>query len=804
MTMLSWFEAGFEDIIPNVPPTARLADGVTLPKGKCPGRPNPNGDWVGFSNWQNHKTTIAECTHWDSYECSVGLRSKYYPAIDIDIRNEEKALEFEELAFNIFGKTMVRIGNEPKRLLMYRTDEPFSKMQLSFDIEDDTHKIEVLGDGQQYVIEGVHPVTMKPYWFVEETLQYIDIPKITAEQVKVFLERVQERLKLYGLYIRDVSTGTVGFSGRTAINQDSLVATNLVHVAEALDYLPNHDPKAYRFNDMMKICAAVKAACLRDPDQGFNLFSKWAERYPGREEQGSTRSTYKGVWDRMEPPYAVGAQYLYELASEFGFNVADTYADDLLPVVPNTAELDGSRWTPYSHAWMAEEFIKDYKNVIRAIGEFDRFIIRNGPIWKLDDVGNPFVGDLLRRYTESKFSDIRNIVGDDEADQLEKTVGTYGWQHSVMRFLLYKHLELRVTANDLDSNPDILNTDKGVYCLKTGKLIPSTSGLPQDICLKVAGVVPDFEMETPTWDKFLYDITLGDKQILEYLNIYFGYATTGHTLEHVFFVITGKGGNGKSTMLKVLADVLGDYAVTVPGNVFLQTPGREHPTELMTFQGRRLVVASEFSQRAVWDLGRIKTLTGGDKISARRMHKDFVEFDPTHTIVIAANHKPKVEYVDDAIRRRTRLIPFDLELKESEKDPDLPDKLRKEYPGILAWLIRGSIKWYAKRLPATPSKVKVATNTYFGDSDIVKMWLEDCCVLDPDTFVRADPLYQSWRYYLKQQGELAGSKQGFHDLLARFGITPSKKYIDKRQVRIYEGVRLQEEQMQEEADAVFT
>lgn len=801
MTMQAWFEAEYKDIIPIVPPDAKLVDGVNLPKGKCPGKPNPNGEWLGFKNWQDHKTTLRECIHWDESGCSVGLRSKNYPGIDIDVRDENLAEEIEELATRLFGQTLVRIGSYPKRLMMYQTDEPFSKMKLSFEVDDDIHAVEILADGQQYVVEGIHPVTKKAYFFTDESKPMFlkNLPKITADQCRMFLDRLQERLEFYGFQIKDNFRGMIGQEGRAMIDQDSLIATNLIHVAEALDCLPNEDPNAFSFDEFVKIAAAVKAATQKEPESGFDLFTKFAERFPGRKEPGTTRHTYKGVWDRMKPPYAVGAQYLYELASEYGFNVADTYDESFFPAIPD-AEIDSSVWTPFSHAWMAEEFIKDYKNVIRAVGEFDRFIIRNGPIWKMDEVGNPFVGDLIRRYAEAKFPDIRNIVGDEEADTIEKTVGTYGWQNSVMRFLLYKHLDLRVTTNDLDSNPDILNTDRGIYCLKTGELIPSTSGMPQDICLKVAGTVPDFEMKTPHWDKFLKEITSGDKEILDYLNTYFGYAMTGHTMEHCFFVIAGKGGNGKSTMLKVLTDVLGDYAVTVPGSVFLQTPGREHPTELMTFQGRRLVVASEFSQRAVWDLGRIKTLTGGDRISARRMHKDFVEFDPTHTIVIAANHKPKVEYVDDAIRRRTRLIPFDLELAPEKKDPDLPDKLRKEYPGILAWLIRGSIQWYAKRLPEIPARVRVATDDYFGESDIVKMWLDDCCILDPNEKVACHTVFESWKLYAALMKESSGSQTSFTESIKPHGIV-KKRYSGKR---YYKGLRMREEQTEEARDVLFS
>ena len=258
-----------------------------------------------------------------------------------------------------------------------------------------------------------------------------------------------------------------------------------------------------------------------------------------------------------------------------------------------------------------------------------------------------------------------------------------------------------VKAHTLDKNPNILNTSKGKYCLKTAALLEETEFDTTEICLKKTEVAPDFEMKTPVWDNFLTQITEGNPDVLTYLHRYAGYAATGHTIEQVFFLLHGKGGNGKSTFVNILLKVLGDYACTVPGDLFCET--RKNTDHfLFKLHGRRLVVATEFGQRAVWDLGELKKLTGGDVVNAKNLYKDPFEFIPTHTVLIASNSKPKIEYLDEAIKRRTRLIPFNLELQQDQKDPKLKDNLQALQNGKKMKMKSYNMQWYQLHLEKPP------------------------------------------------------------------------------------------------------
>ena len=155
-----------------------------------------------------------------------------------------------------------------------------------------------------------------------------------------------------------------------------------------------------------------------------------------------------------------------------------------------------------------------------------------------------------------------------------------------------------------------------------------------------------------------------------------------------------------------------------------------HPTDLAGLRGARLVTAVETEEGRRWAESRIKSLTGGEKISARFMRQDFFEFLPQFKLIIAGNHKPGLRSVDEAIRRRFNLIPFTITIPPSERDELLPERLKAELPGILAWMIRGCTDWLERGL-SPPQMVTEATAAYLESEDAVAAWIEDCAARDP-------------------------------------------------------------------------
>lgn len=140
------------------------------------------------------------------------------------------------------------------------------------------------------------------------------------------------------------------------------------------------------------------------------------------------------------------------------------------------------------------------------------------------------------------------------------------------------------------------------------------------------------------------------------------------------------------------------------------------------------------------------------------MRQDFFEFTPQFKLFIVGNHKPGLRSVDEAIRRRLKLIPFTVTIPPAERDPDLGEKLKAEWPGILAWAIEGCLAWQRDGL-AAPDAVTGATAAYLEAEDAVAAWINERCVLDTSAIVSSTVLYSSWKDWAEKAGEPEGSQK---------------------------------------------
>jgi putative DNA primase/helicase len=253
-----------------------------------------------------------------------------------------------------------------------------------------------------------------------------------------------------------------------------------------------------------------------------------------------------------------------------------------------------------------------------------------------------------------------------------------------------------------------------------------------------------------------------------------GYALTGVTREHALFFLYGTGANGKSVFLNTISGMMGDYAKTAPIETFIDSKNERHPTDLAGLQGARLVTAIETEDGRRWAESKLKALTGGDRIPARYMRQDFFEYTPQFKLVIAGNHKPGLRTVDEAIRRRFHLLPFLVTIPATERDLELGEKLRSEWPGILAWAIEGCLAWQREGLNP-PATVTDATAEYFESEDALARWLDERTMMKAGAWESATSLFNAWKAWAEVNGEFAGSQKRFSENIAARGYKPSRK-----------------------------
>lgn len=340
-----------------------------------------------------------------------------------------------------------------------------------------------------------------------------------------------------------------------------------------------------------------------------------------------------------------------------------------------------------------------------------------------------------------------------------------------------------VTAEKWDGNPWLLGTPGGTVDLRTGDYFEARR---DDYLTKQTGIAPAHG--TPNrWLQFLNESTGNDAELVRFLQQMSGYCLSGITSEHALFFIYGDGGNGKSVFLNTLNKALGDYATTAAMTTFTAAKFDQHPTDLAMLKGARLVSASETEEGRAWAESRIKQLTGGDKISARFMRMDFFEYVPQFKLVIIGNHAPILQNVDEAARRRFRIIPFTR--RPERPDRELENKLEAELPQILAWMIAGCKDWQANGL-IVPESVRLATEDYFSEQDLFGQWIAEHLMVGDYEWETAAALYADWHTYADANGERVGSIKAFGSTMGKRGWKSKTMRAQGHPQKVYQGLKL--------------
>ena len=423
---------------------------------------------------------------------------------------------------------------------------------------------------------------------------------------------------------------------------------------------------------------------------------------------------------------------------------------------------------------IARVFACRYRGQLRYCHHARAWYRWSGSRWRRDetDLAFEFVRVLAREITEKgEAKELR------EARKTSFAAGVERYARSDPAFA--------VTSAAWDVNAYLLGTPDGTVDLRTGVLRPSR---PEEGITRTTSVAPAAVADCPIWKLFIDETTNGDVGLTLFLQQWFGYCLTGDVSEHALMFGHGDGGNGKGVVLNTIVGIMGDYAVVAPADTFTASHHDRHPTELAMLRGARLVAASETEQGRTWAENRIKQLTGGDPISARFMRGDFFTFQPEFKLTIIGNHQPSLANVDNSTKRRFNIVPFSN--KPSKPDMTLTDRLKAEWPAILRWLIDGCLLWQRQRL-TRPLSVLDATAAYFDEQDLFGQWLSGCCEVQPSndrlTEITAN-LFSSWKSFVSQAGEKAGSRIGFSLEMKKRGFKPGRSGA----ARFFRGLQLRQ------------
>ena len=433
---------------------------------------------------------------------------------------------------------------------------------------------------------------------------------------------------------------------------------------------------------------------------------------------------------------------------------------------------------------------------LRYCHEWARWLVWTGTRWEIDRAG------LIRRRAKKAIRQIYAEAASVADEEARKEIAKWAMRSEAktrvdaMTDLAQSEHGIPVLTEELDSNPWLLNVTNGALDLQTGQLKPHRR---EDLCTKQTPIGYDPGARCPTWLAFLDTIMAGNRDMIDFLQRAIGYSLTGLVSEQVLFFAYGTGANGKSTFAETLAALLGDYAQKAPRGLLTMKPGMTDgvPNDVARLPGARFVVSNEVEEGRRLAEAQVKDLTGGDTLTARFMRGEFFEFKPTHKLWIYGNHKPVVRGTDEGIWRRIRLIPFDVTIPGDKQDHRLPDKLRGELPGILAWAMQGCLEWQRAGL-GTPAEVKTATEAYRAEMDVIAEFLADSCVMTPNAEITLAALYDAYKLWCESSGERALSKIAFGRRLKERGIDQGTS--GRMKDRVWLGVGLLTSESADNAD----
>ena len=430
---------------------------------------------------------------------------------------------------------------------------------------------------------------------------------------------------------------------------------------------------------------------------------------------------------------------------------------------------------------VSKTFVAAYEGKLKWDFSAKAWFYWNGERWT---GANPSVG---LKYT-SKLSSIEGAKGS-RADQ--RNTGTARFASAVER-LAKADDRMIIDGGDWDPDPMLLGVPGGVLDLHTGKV---RDAQPGDLITKQARFKPE-PGAMADWLKFLDEVTQGDQHMARLLQQWFGLCLTGETNEHKLLFIYGPGGNGKSVFTDIIRHILGDYAVVASPEMFARNRGNSHPEAIARLAGSRFVIASETNEGQTWDEARLKQLTGGEAITARRMYAASFDFTPQFKLTFAGNFKPSLRSVDDAIKRRFIIVPF--LFKPDVPDRDLLSRLMKTAPAIMQWAVDGLMDWRENGL-IVPDTVKAETNAYFEEQDEFAAFLETHCVLDPlnkKICAPAGDLFRLWQEHADGLGEWSGNSKAMGARLSRYGLKRERRVIRGKRMWVWPGIRIIETEVE--------
>jgi putative DNA primase/helicase len=452
--------------------------------------------------------------------------------------------------------------------------------------------------------------------------------------------------------------------------------------------------------------------------------------------------------------------------------------------MPNKTKVVSSV-SSFSEVGICDEFVRRCGTKFRYIASRNHFVGRLGRAWDFrtaTDAGQQVYNEVKKICTERSASDLS------QATRLQS--------HRFITAcceMLKRIPALYISDFDLHNNPEQIVTISGIVCLKSGELLREAEVPPS-----VGFIAYEYAPDAPEPSNFLsliHHICQGDSERITHLQALLGYCLTGYAREETLAVFYGTGGTGKGALFTALNVAFSEYAMTMSAGDLEGASATGASPDIVRIQHRRLAMVTELDEHRPLASALIKSLTGADRIKARPLFKDAVEFHVQTSLLISCNAFPKIKRFGEDWERRIRPIPC--KERPEYADKKLKEKLPSERAGILNWLIKGANMYLHKGLPENPMQASGLTDIC-KDASAPAAWYRECVRHGSKHLVASnDEIEQSFLAYCKAEGFEGYTKKDALDLLRARGHEPKKG----RSGRGYAGLELVAIDDDEEHDA---
>ena len=403
-------------------------------------------------------------------------------------------------------------------------------------------------------------------------------------------------------------------------------------------------------------------------------------------------------------------------------------------------------YDPAHSQWADEDrFVKAATGrFLVSVGDHTRWMAFDGNIWQHQEAETAAI-ELARETVQQHHA---SITEDTTRAAYSRQRITLSYPRSLVRAAELRR-ELRKPTVEFDQEPHLLGCANGIIDLRTGSLI---TGRPELLVSRSTGIAYDPSASAPRWERFLTEVLPADDDVQAYLRQIAGYLLTGETNVQQMWILHGRGANGKTVLVRTLLDLLGDYGQQAPRSVLLGSERHGGPrTDITRLDGMRLVALTETDRSDAFSESRVKELTGGERVVARRLYAEEMEFVPQAKFILSTNTLPTVRGSDNGIWRRLVVIPFTQTF--TNPDPMLIGALQAELPGILAWAVRGAQEFYAAgQSLTTPAAFRATSDEYRRAQDHLSQFIQACCILEPTVRATSDELRRAYKAWARDEG----------------------------------------------------